>query len=97
MTKYDCSVNCIAWAPPEYGIMLIAGLSSGNIAVINYVPHAEQWAQTILQAHESSVNAISICKLSKSLDLHCNLTMIFVQNLLPKKMVLHLSKPIFSI
>lgn len=77
MTKYDCSVNCIAWAPPEYGIMLIAGLSSGNIAVINYVPHAEQWVQTILQAHESSVNAISICKLSKSLDLLCNLTMIF--------------------
>ena len=68
MAKYDCSVNCIAWAPPEYGVMLIAGLSSGNIAVINYVHHTEQWVQTILQAHESSVNAISICKLFFKVD-----------------------------
>jgi protein transport protein SEC13 len=60
MNKYDCSVNCIAWAPSEYGITLVAGLSSGKITIIKYLPEHEQWSQHIIEAHDSSVNAISI-------------------------------------
>mgnify|MGYP006278985281 CR=1 FL=1 len=64
MDKYDCSVNCLAWAPPQYGIILIAGLSSGNIAVIKYMANENQWNQQTIQAHKSSVNAISIDRFS---------------------------------
>ena len=42
--------------------MLIAGLSSGEIGVIKYSPSDNQWVQSEFRAHESSVNAISICK-----------------------------------
>lgn len=55
-------MNCIEWAPPEHGIMLIAGLSSGEIGIIKFSPSDNQWVQTKLKAHESSVNAISINK-----------------------------------
>lgn len=60
MEKYDCSVNCITWAPPQYGIVLIAGLSSGSIAVSRYSPNDNQWNQQIIKAHDSSVNALSV-------------------------------------
>jgi hypothetical protein len=38
--------------------MLIAGLSNGKIAVITGTP--DQWTQSTIDAHTSSVNAISI-------------------------------------
>ena len=60
LSKYDCSVNCIQWAPAEYGVKLIAGLSSGKIIVASYLPGEETWDQNIIDAHDSSVNSISI-------------------------------------
>jgi len=62
LSKYDCSVNCIQWAPAEYGVKLIAGLSSGKIIVASYLPADETWDQHIIDAHDSSVNSISIAK-----------------------------------
>jgi hypothetical protein len=38
--------------------MLIAGLSNGKIAVI--IATQDQWTQSTIDAHNSSVNAISI-------------------------------------
>jgi len=60
LNKYDWSVNCIGWAPAEYGIILIAGLSNGKIIVITYAPNENEWEQKVVDAHASSVNAISI-------------------------------------
>lgn len=68
LSKYTCSVNCIEWAPPEYGIMLIAGLSSGDIGVIKFSPADEQWIQTEFKAHESSINALSVWKYQHKLN-----------------------------
>lgn len=60
MNKFECSVNCISWAPPECGIMLFAGLSSGNIIILKYVENENIWSQQEIKAHKSSVNAIKI-------------------------------------
>lgn len=61
-------MNCIAWAPPEFGIMLIAGLSSGSIVTVKYTSNDNQWSQADFRAHESSVNALSVKKDSLSAD-----------------------------
>jgi WD40 repeat protein len=65
MNKYDCSVNCISWAPSEYGMILIAGLSSGKACVMTLNNQTNQWDQISIDAHDSSVNAISIFKSKK--------------------------------
>ena len=57
MSTFDCSVNCISWAPSEYGFMLVAGLSNGNIVVISDA----NWTLNTLDAHKSSVNAVKFC------------------------------------
>lgn len=61
-------MNWIEWAPPEYGIMLIAGLSSGDIGIIKFSPADEQWIQTEFKAHESSINALSVWKYQHKLN-----------------------------
>ena len=53
LNKYECSVNCISWAPSEFGIMLVAGLSNGNINVVKYESSVNQWSQNVLEGHKS--------------------------------------------
>ncbi len=65
-------MNCIGWAPAEYGVTIIAGLSSGKIIVATFQQSDETWDQTIIDAHDSSVNSISIAKVDKSKLLNMN-------------------------
>lgn len=59
-------MNCIGWAPAEFGVTLIAGLSSGKIIVATFQQSDETWDQKVIDAHDSSVNSISIAKVDKS-------------------------------
>ena len=53
------SVNCIAWAPWEYGLILAAGTAEGRLVI--YVRNQDdQWAKIHdFIAHQSGVNGIS--------------------------------------
>jgi hypothetical protein len=44
---------------------LIAGLSSGKIVVLRFEHETNQWDQTEIDAHDSSVNAVAIFKPNK--------------------------------
>ena len=39
------SVNCIAWAPWEYGLILAAGTAEGRLVIFERTPE-DQWAKT---------------------------------------------------
>ena len=41
----ETSVNCIAWAPWEYGLILAAGLADGRVVIYARDP-SDQWAKT---------------------------------------------------
>lgn len=41
----DSSVNCIAWAPWEYGLILAAGTAEGRLCLFMRTPE-ENWVKT---------------------------------------------------
>ena len=53
------SVNCIAWAPWEYGLILAAGTAEGKLVIIQR-HQDDSWVRTNdFTAHQSGVNGIS--------------------------------------
>lgn len=53
------SVNCIAWAPWEYGLILAAGTAEGRLVIFERTAD-DVWAKTHdFIAHQSGVNGIS--------------------------------------
>jgi protein transport protein SEC13 len=52
------SVNCIAWAPWEYGLFLAAGSADGKIHIISRKPD-DTWSMFSFDAHAGGVNAVS--------------------------------------
>ncbi len=53
------SVNCIAWAPWEYGLILAAGTAEGRLVIYRSTPE-DEWVKTHdFTAHSSGVNGIS--------------------------------------
>ncbi len=55
------SVNCIAWAPWEYGLILAAGTAEGRIHIFSKKPNAKEgqpWENYSFEAHIDGVNGI---------------------------------------
>lgn len=50
-------MNTIAWAPREYGQILVSGNSCGTVSIYKY--NGGSWEQTKLKKHKESVNSIS--------------------------------------
>lgn len=56
------SVNCIAWAPWEYGLILAAGTAEGRIHIFsrkNYAKEGFTWENYSYVAHTEGVNGLS--------------------------------------
>ena len=58
-TELKSSVNCIAWAPFEYGLILAAGTIDGRISVFNYNKKDGAWTSSDFVGHFESVNGLS--------------------------------------
>jgi protein transport protein SEC13 len=52
------SVNCISWAPFEYGLILAAGTIDGRIYTITYNKKDGQWTTTSFVGHAEGVNGV---------------------------------------
>ncbi|GMR50415.1 hypothetical protein PMAYCL1PPCAC_20610, partial [Pristionchus mayeri] len=58
--EHEASVNAVAFAPQQYGLMLATASSDGSFAVLTFDYNTEQWSvNRVNQAHEQGVNAIS--------------------------------------
>lgn len=54
------SVNCVEWAPFEYGPMLACGSADGHVSVLTWTDKDEKWNHTKIHIEGSAgVNAIS--------------------------------------
>ncbi|XP_001599879.1 protein SEC13 homolog [Nasonia vitripennis] len=59
-TVHDSSVNSIAWAPHEIGLILACGSSDGSISIL--INNGDNWeTQKIPNAHTIGCNAVSWC------------------------------------
>jgi protein transport protein SEC13 len=59
-TGHDSSVNSVAWAPHEFGLILACGSSDGSISILTNT--GDTWhAQKITNAHTIGCNAVSWC------------------------------------
>lgn len=59
-TGHDSSVNSVAWAPHEFGLILACGSSDGSISILTDKGDAWQ-TQKITNAHTIGCNAVSWC------------------------------------
>jgi len=53
------SVNCIAWAPWEYGLILAAGTAHGYVHVFKRNTSDGTWPSLKFEAHTEGVNGLS--------------------------------------
>lgn len=53
----DSSVNCISWAPWEYGLILAAGAKDGQIIIIRR--DGSDWKKKSVNAHNNQTSHIS--------------------------------------
>jgi protein transport protein SEC13 len=53
------SVNCIAWAPWEYGLILAAGTAEGRVYIFTRNAADGQWLKFNFIAHQEGVNGLS--------------------------------------
>lgn len=53
----DSSVNCISWAPWEYGLILAAGAKDGQIIIIRR--DGSDWKKKSVNAHNKQTSHIS--------------------------------------
>eukprot|EP01116_Phalansterium_solitarium_P003763 TRINITY_DN1458_c0_g1_i1.p1 TRINITY_DN1458_c0_g1~~TRINITY_DN1458_c0_g1_i1.p1 ORF type:complete len:211 (+),score=3.83 TRINITY_DN1458_c0_g1_i1:380-1012(+) len=56
--KHESSVNSIAWAPHEYGLLLAAGSSDTSLSVLTYKGDGG-WDVKVWNAHAVGVNSVS--------------------------------------
>ena len=52
------SVNCISWAPWEYGLILGAGSADGKIHIVSRKGD-DTWSLASFNAHDGGVNSLS--------------------------------------
>lgn len=52
------SVNCIAWAPFEYGLILAAGTADGKIYIFSNSKKEGQWTVSSFVGHTEGVNGV---------------------------------------
>lgn len=62
---HSSSVNSVDVAPVEYGLMILAGSSDGNISIYSW--QNNNWTCKMEKAHQGGVNGVSWCK-SASID-----------------------------
>jgi protein transport protein SEC13 len=58
MVEANASVNCISWAPWEYGLILAAGSADGKIHILQRKPD-DTWFSFSFEAHDGGVNSVS--------------------------------------
>merc|ERR1719495_794695 len=57
---HKSSVNSVQFAPPEYGLMLLAGSSDEHVSIHSYNESSRSFARTQkIRAHPGGVNAVS--------------------------------------
>lgn len=57
---HDSSVNTVAWAPHEFGLVLACGSADGSISIL--INTGDNWeTQKIQNAHTIGCNAVSWC------------------------------------
>ena len=56
---HTSSVNSIAWAPPEFGLALVAGSSDGSISLLQYVESRGWELKKQEHAHNIGCNTVS--------------------------------------
>jgi protein transport protein SEC13 len=57
---HQASVNTVAFAPWEAGLLLAAGSSDGQVSLHSH-KGADQWARMSFEAHPNGVNAVAWC------------------------------------
>jgi len=57
--RHTSSVNTVAWAPYEYGLMLACGSSDGSISIISSTGDGRWTTKKIADCHPPGVNALS--------------------------------------
>ena len=55
--SFSILVNCIAWAPWEYGLLLLAGSSDGKISLIAHAQ--DRWDLLQFAGHKTGVTCTS--------------------------------------
>ena len=58
---HQASVNAVAWAPHEYGLVLACASSDGQVSVLQFQPQQNEWQSTAFTAHSIGVNSVSFC------------------------------------
>lgn len=58
-TEHQASVNSIAWAPVEYGPLLLCGSSDGRVSVLEVRPEGGVSTKCVINAHQIGTNAVS--------------------------------------
>ena len=57
--NHQASVNCCKFAPHEYGLIVLCGVSDGSISLHEYKPNANSWScQIIEKVHKNGINSI---------------------------------------
>ncbi|CAI5447999.1 unnamed protein product [Caenorhabditis angaria] len=57
---HEASTTCVAFAPPQYGLMLASASADGDIGILRFDAASSQWlASKIPKTHEQGVNAVS--------------------------------------
>lgn len=59
VARQPSSVNCLAWAPWEYGLILAVGTAEGRLCVYERQKEGQWAVLKNLVAHEEGVNGIS--------------------------------------
>lgn len=58
--EHQASVNCVAWAPVEWGPLLLCGSSDGRVSVLKVEPDLQSTRQlAIFAAHQIGTNSVS--------------------------------------
>ena len=58
-TLSDASLNSVAWAPHQFGLMLAVGAADSNVTVLTYVQQTNEWKAERFFAHGGGVNSVS--------------------------------------
>ena len=54
----EAAVNCICWAPWEYGLILAAGSADGKVHIVTR-KNDDTWSEQVHKGHNGSVDAVS--------------------------------------
>lgn len=56
---HSASVNSVAWAPHEFGLIVGCASSDGQVSILQYAQ--DSWTFTSFMAHSVGVNSVSFC------------------------------------